>query len=153
MASKRTINNVFLTGVNELYLPFELSERGKMMSSFFFFFSAGLISILYGLAFGPACVYTQTARGSAVTTSEAGPKAASHLAPHFEFCAFTHKPGRGPLLCVNGVLVNVYRSAMQTCMQMTSRIKQTPQTERERWRKHKTFLMFILGREDKLINS
>ena len=27
------------------------------------------------------------------TTSEAGPKAASHLAAHFEFCAFTHKPG------------------------------------------------------------
>ena len=34
-------------------------------------------------------------RAAAETTSEAGPKAASHLAAHFEFCAFTHKPGRG----------------------------------------------------------
>ena len=70
-----------------------------LLSSLLFIFSRGSLAY-YTASHLALLAFTHTlavahGRAAAETTSEAGPKAASHLASHFEFRAFTHKPGHG----------------------------------------------------------
>ena len=74
------------------------------------------VNNVYGLAFGPACVYTKTGRGSAMAgprprqpvklgqkRPRIWPRILSFVRLHTNRAAARPRLGRGPLLCVNGV--------------------------------------------------
>ena len=65
------------------------------------------VNNVYGLAFGPACVYTQTGHGSATaTTSEAGPKSGLAFGRAFwVLCIYTQTGPRPTAVCKRGLSV------------------------------------------------